>query len=622
MAFLDRLKPKPRWLHPDVEVRSAAVRQLGDRELLATVAREDAEPRVRRLALRKLGDVAVLAEHAKGDPDAGVREEALGMLLGLALESRDEAAALASVQALHEPRDLVNVAKAAPLESVRRAALGGLSDGRALAAVAKGAQDATIRLTALERIADPGALGDVALRSEHKDTALAAVERVAEPEVLKAVAARARSRAAARRAHALLQARPAAAQPGSDTRRSEQLGLCVALELLAGSEDWARVERELEAAEEAWAGLEPVDSELAPRFTVARGRLRERLAQRRERAEADAQRDETRARALAERVRLCQALESLAGEGGLERIEAIRAEWSALPALDGADALTQRFELAERSGRERVEEKAGELARAARAETLAAELEQAAAAPGLVEAQQQATAPRREWERLRAQGPLEPSLVARGEAALQRLREREAQERAERARREQENQARLQELAARLEALAAHAEPPLRDTDRGLRDARAALEDPGPLPTKHDREAILARLRAARVALFGKAQELRDADEWKRWGNLERPGGAVPESRGPARAAGPRRGRTPAPRSGRGVEAGPARAEGRGRGALEALPCGARPGPRALRGLLRHARRRAERQPPAQAGADQEGGGAGGLERLVRTAVL
>ncbi|MCY0672121.1 DUF349 domain-containing protein, partial [Klebsiella pneumoniae] len=40
-------------------------------------------------------------------------------------------------------------------------------------------------------------------------------------------------------------------------------------------------------------------------------------------------------------------------------------------------------------------------------------------------------------------------------------------------------------------------------------------------PSKKDRQDILTRLEAARAALAPRVQELRDADEWQRWANLQ-----------------------------------------------------------------------------------------------------
>ena len=60
----------------------------------------------------------------------------------------------------------------------------------------------------------------------------------------------------------------------------------------------------------------------------------------------------------------------------------------------------------------------------------------------------------------------------------------------------------------------------LKAGDRALRDIRSALDQRAPLPSKKDRQEIQARLEQARAAL-PRVQELRDADEWQRWANLQ-----------------------------------------------------------------------------------------------------
>src|SRR5206468_8757201 len=107
------------------------------------------------------------------------------------------------------------------------------------------------------------------------------------------------------------------------------------------------------------------------------------------------------------------------------------------------------------------------------------------------------------------------------EAAEREAREKEAQARAREAdlRRRQQTLARAQALAARLEALAHAEKPTLREVERALRDERAMLDLLAALPEKKEREALAERLKAARAALFPKAQELREADEWTRWTN-------------------------------------------------------------------------------------------------------
>lgn len=110
-----------------------------------------------------------------------------------------------------------------------------------------------------------------------------------------------------------------------------------------------------------------------------------------------------------------------------------------------------------------------------------------------------------------------PSPAATSEPAPERPSMGEAKAAAEgRQRRERERKERLahlEELCARLEALTKAEALSLRATGAALRDAKAA-QDLGGLPAR-----LLQRLRAARAALFARSQELREEDEWSRWGN-------------------------------------------------------------------------------------------------------
>ncbi|PYQ18784.1 MAG: hypothetical protein DMF79_14145 [Acidobacteria bacterium] len=85
---------------------------------------------------------------------------------------------------------------------------------------------------------------------------------------------------------------------------------------------------------------------------------------------------------------------------------------------------------------------------------------------------------------------------------------------------EKENLARLTALGAQLERLARAANPTLRDVDHALREAKDALDDPGPLATRRDRETVLARMESGRKALYPIWQQLREDTEWKRWANV------------------------------------------------------------------------------------------------------
>src|SRR3954466_750295 len=118
MAILDRFRTQARHQHADAAVRLAFVQELplDERELLAEIAREDADPRVRRAAVAKLMDAAALGAVAKDDADEQVRAQAIAMLRDLALESFEgigETESLGAVEALENLSDLKALAAVA-----------------------------------------------------------------------------------------------------------------------------------------------------------------------------------------------------------------------------------------------------------------------------------------------------------------------------------------------------------------------------------------------------------------------------------------------------------------------------------------------------------------------------
>src|SRR5688572_12396094 len=89
MTLLDRFRAQPPQKHADPSVRLAYVQEIpiDERELLAAIAREDADVRVRRAAVGKLMDPSALAAVAGSDADESVRDAALAMLRDIALDS-------------------------------------------------------------------------------------------------------------------------------------------------------------------------------------------------------------------------------------------------------------------------------------------------------------------------------------------------------------------------------------------------------------------------------------------------------------------------------------------------------------------------------------------------------
>jgi hypothetical protein len=182
-----------------------------------------------------------------------------------------------------------------------------------------------------------------------------------------------------------------------------------------------------------------------------------------------------RERERKQRLALCEKVEALAGEEILGALEEARAAWEGMaPEIDPPelDALNERFQRAMAECRQRHEEATARRS----AENEAAERE------------------------------------AKEKEALARAREVEV-------RRRQQTIARAQALAGRLEVLARAEKPTLREVERALRDERTTLEALAAIPERKERETLGERLKAARAALFPKAQELREADEWTRWTN-------------------------------------------------------------------------------------------------------
>lgn len=419
MALLDRFRPaRPPWEHPDPEVRAEGVRALRaeDAGLLATILKDDPDVTVRKAALRKIDDVALLIDVAGSD--ASLREEAADILLRLASESSDAARALRAAERVSEARHLVTLARGARAAPVREWALAKILDERTLALIAKTAEDPKLRLQALERVTGKDARADVALRSEHKDVALLALEGLTDVGRLREIAEQARAKAAARRAHALLEAlEPAAAQ-------------------------------------EAPPAPLPPDPDEAPEERARR---------------------EAREHAIDSRRAVIERVAGLAAEDVPASLSDAAAAWERMPPLEGAAAaaLLEGFEKAVAAARARHER-----------------------------AQQEQEQRSREDKQAQQ-------------------RERAAHEKADKDRKEKQNRSRLVETFERARALSRAEAPALKDVERAMREIRAALQEAGPLGSKQERESLLEKLKQARAALYPRLQELREADEWKRWANTQ-----------------------------------------------------------------------------------------------------
>ena len=190
----------------------------------------------------------------------------------------------------------------------------------------------------------------------------------------------------------------------------------------------------------------------------------------------------------------------------------------------------------------------------------------------------------------------EPDVAARFAELDTQMTAREAEAHEADARARREALARLHNLLGRVEPLTANAELSLKAAERALRDVRTALGAMPQLPSKQDYDEAMRRLKAAQTALTPKVQELREADDWQRLGNV-----AVQEQLC-AKMEALEGGRGSGSDRPRGARAAAAVARSRRRAA--------RPGRRAVAPLQGRARRglgaRAKRISPPGAGARRE----------------
>ena len=540
MGILEKLRPHPRWKHADPTVRMAAVYELGpdEADTLHTLAREDAEARVRRAAVTRIDAAAVLGEVGRTDPDEEVRAEAVRGLAGIAAEADDFAQAIDAVRqlmALGRTKEIVLVARDSSSTEVRALVVDVLEDQRSLGAISRHAEDSSTRLRALARLRDGDEVLSVALKAEHTDTAVAALERIASAEGLTAIAQRARNKVAGRRARVKLRAIEEAAQPvapgasgrmSADDRQRAQ-DLLHSAEGLVAVADPDEAGRALVAMRLAWAELQAdieMDGALAQQFELATEEVRESIAQRQQERAAEEERARAVAREQVDRVAIYEEILALSGPGSADRIAELKVRWDGLPPMPSeyAVSLTRRFQDACRLFEDGERRRMLAAAAAGRLETLATELEQltrSEQAPDEIVARWRGL--RRDADVLREHGFANPAAAERLERAVAQLEEQEQRQIQARARQEQDNLRRLYQLCRQVETLAATEQVTLKAADRALRDIRSALEDRAPLPSKKDRQDIQRSLETARAALGPRLEELRDADEWQRWANLQ-----------------------------------------------------------------------------------------------------
>lgn len=530
MGFVDLFRKK--WKHSDAEVRAAAVRELAptDVEVLEGIAQSDKDAGVRRVAIKKLEDPTILARIAREDPDESLRqiaaEKASGILIGAAVSDGVEQDCQLALEQITDERALAEVAKTASHKAVRSGAVARLTDEKALADVARNAKEAQVRIDALRLIVDIAVLRSVALNDDRKEVCLAALERMGtlgdetdrgdEREALDAVARKAKNktvRAQARRQLAAL----GGARPESKKKQSQWQQICEMVEVLSRSSDWERTGQKIEQAQTEWEAMEgEPDPELQRRFKTAAETFFARVAEHRERQAERQQKERELQQVLAGRMALCEEVEALEGDDVEQRVAELRQRWEQMPPIPAAhrDVIEQRFQRGCETCLTRKERQAERQDAQERMERLCQQAERLLGGPKPRRALKRYQVLEEEWRGVAA-GEGADSLRERFSRVGEELRRQQEEEEARREQNKHENKQRLESLCERLEAAAGSDN--LKSAERLLRDAQSSFKRLSDLPSKDEREALGARYTAAREMLFTRVQELREADEWKRW---------------------------------------------------------------------------------------------------------
>jgi hypothetical protein len=538
MGILDKLRPQSKSTHPDPNIRIEAIHELdpADIESLNAFAKDDADARVRRVAVARIGDASVLADIVRNESEGSVRDHALGQLVEQA--SKHDAAvamiAVAALASLGRERELATVAKAAGPDEVRRTAIAAVRDEKSLGSIARHAAEAGARLVALERLTDAAEIEGVALRGEHADAAVAAIDRLTNPsnETLSAIAEKARTKAAQKKARTLLKVSEPAAAPAEtgpaykDADQQTARDMVDRMKGLSSTADFAQLREAYAAARVAWVELladADIQSSIEADFENASNVVRERLAAD-EAARADAERQR---RALeqeqADRAAVCAQVEGLSGEDIGDRVAQARATWEGMPPMPPAWAteLDRRFAEACRAAEKRFERRQLAKQSAERLPTLVPEIETLAANPSYNDIRSQWYTLRKQWQAIARDVEIDAELRARYDAAAQQLEAQEQTHREAKGQQQVENLQRLQALVQKFETRATAESLTLKQTDQLMKDVKLVVGTMGPLPTKQDREDLMVRLQAVRTALTPRIQELREAEEWKRWANVQ-----------------------------------------------------------------------------------------------------
>lgn len=168
---------KPKWQHPDLNVRKQALEALAATEvdILQSVAREDQDIGLRCLAVQKLTDMQLLQDiNQNNDFHADVRQAAADHLQQLLTgQHKDQSPPLEQrlkwTESLQDIEMLEYFALNAKEAALRQAALQKLNNEALFAEVAQNDRDAHIRLWAIEKVEQMDLITQIAKVSRSRD---------------------------------------------------------------------------------------------------------------------------------------------------------------------------------------------------------------------------------------------------------------------------------------------------------------------------------------------------------------------------------------------------------------------------------------------------------------------
>ncbi|MEN8179268.1 MAG: DUF349 domain-containing protein [Pseudomonadota bacterium] len=316
---------KPKWQHPNPEVRRQAVEALApdNAEVLTQVALQDEIADVRKVALSRIHDLKFLRKAVDDERDQEVREFAIKHL----------SECLAGVNQEPQPMDL-------RLDILTRH-----PEPELLAFVAMNGAEPELRKSAQELVKQQKVLGEVAVKDPVFANRLAALERINDSDVLEKIFRETRKhdkqihRLSRAKLDALLEAREKTARNHSECEE-----VCNRLEQMGQGSNWENELVEFDGLDERWKRLSgEAEDSFQARYAAARDAFLKVSASFRE-ARAAKEQEWAAARSakqliLAELTKRCaelndlQSLNEEAESQNTSELESWQTAWNLVPGL-------------------------------------------------------------------------------------------------------------------------------------------------------------------------------------------------------------------------------------------------------------------------------------------------